>query len=218
MEKKVNPLLKVLVVTTLIMLSNFKANGQITTSCTSSIISTFTPCFNYLTGSTTNGGSPTAQCCDSVKSLMTDSVDCACLIITGNVPVSLPFSQPLAISLPRICNGGVPLRCKAAGVPLPPPGPELYGPTQAPTASSPLSPKASMGAVVSTPPTSSAPSPIDTTADDITPASPPLVAVLGPVANPGIRPVLKPSASSPSHVSPPFLLLMFLGIMVFKSY
>lgn len=116
MEGKVNPLLKAILVT-LMILSNFNANGQISTPCTSSIVSSFTPCLNYLTGSSANGSSPTAECCDSIKSLTTDSVDCACLVITGNVPVSLPFSRPLAISLPRICKSGVPLRC--IGTPLP---------------------------------------------------------------------------------------------------
>ncbi|XP_027174182.1 non-specific lipid transfer protein GPI-anchored 1-like [Coffea eugenioides] len=139
MEK--NPLLKA-VVLTLVILSKFKANGQISTPCTSSIISSFTPCLNYLTGSSANGGSPTAQCCDSLKSLMTDSVECGCLIVTGNVPVSVPFiSRPLVISLPRACKTGVPLRCKATGVPLPAPGPALFRPPPAPVASSPLSPK-----------------------------------------------------------------------------
>nr|XP_027063590.1 lysine-rich arabinogalactan protein 19-like isoform X2 [Coffea arabica] len=250
MEK--NPLLKA-VVLTLVILSKFKANGQISTPCTSSIISSFTPCLNYLTGSSANGGSPTAQCCDSLKSLMTDSVECGCLIVTGNVPVSVPFiSRPLVISLPRACKTGVPLRCKATGVPLPAPGPALFRPppapvassplspkgstlsrptpapvassphspkgpalfrpTRAPVSSSPLSPKASIGTVVA------APSPVETTPDNIAaPASPPVVA-LGPVANPGIRPVLKPSASSPSHVSPPYLLSIMLGMLVFKSY
>ncbi|CDP03653.1 unnamed protein product [Coffea canephora] len=210
MEK--NPLLKA-VVLTLVILSKFKVNGQISTPCTSSIITSFTPCFNYLTGSSANGGSPTAQCCDSLKSLMTDSVECGCLIITGNVPVSVPFiSRPLAISLPRACKTGVPLRCKAAGVPLPAPGPALFRPTRAPVSSSPLSPKASIGTVVA------APSPVETTPDNIAaPASPPVVA-LGPVANPGIRPVLKPLASSSSHVSPPYLLSIILGMLVFKSY
>ncbi|KAL0437458.1 UNVERIFIED_CONTAM: hypothetical protein Sradi_0453700 [Sesamum radiatum] len=44
-------------------------------------------------------------------------------LITGNVPVSIPFiNANLAISLPRVCKNSVPLQCKASGVPLPPPG------------------------------------------------------------------------------------------------
>lgn len=91
----------------------YRINGQISTPCTASMITSFTPCLNFITGSTANGqSSPTQDCCDSVKSMVADSVDCGCLILTGNVPLSLPFNRTLAISLPQICNGGVPLRCK----------------------------------------------------------------------------------------------------------
>ncbi|KAL0370500.1 UNVERIFIED_CONTAM: hypothetical protein Sangu_0368100 [Sesamum angustifolium] len=85
--------------------SVFRAKAQISTPCTTSVISSFTPCFNYLTGSSGAGSSPTQDCCNSLRSLMTDNVDCACLIITGNVPVSIPFiNANLAISLPRVCR------------------------------------------------------------------------------------------------------------------
>ncbi|XP_011082646.1 non-specific lipid-transfer protein [Sesamum indicum] len=119
----------------LLISSVFRARAQITTPCTASVISSFTPCFNYLTGSSGTGSSPTEDCCNSLRSLMTDNVDCACLIITGNVPVSIPFiNANLAISLPRVCKNSVPLQCKASGVPLPAPGPVLFGPTPAPAA------------------------------------------------------------------------------------
>ncbi|RLM65130.1 non-specific lipid-transfer protein-like protein [Panicum miliaceum] len=40
-------------------------------------------------------------------------LDCACLILTGNVPFSLPINRTLAISLPRICSSmSVPLQCR----------------------------------------------------------------------------------------------------------
>uniref|UniRef100_A0A3Q7I3V0 Bifunctional inhibitor/plant lipid transfer protein/seed storage helical domain-containing protein n=1 Tax=Solanum lycopersicum TaxID=4081 RepID=A0A3Q7I3V0_SOLLC len=52
---------------------------------------------------------------------MSDSIDCICLIVTGNVPVSIPFIRTLALSLPQACNSGVPVQCSASGVPLPSP-------------------------------------------------------------------------------------------------
>ncbi|XP_060181715.1 non-specific lipid transfer protein GPI-anchored 16-like [Lycium barbarum] len=121
------------VLLTLLFFSAFKVlNGQINTACTGSILSTFTPCFNYLTGSSGNGSSPTEDCCNSLKSSMSGSIDCVCLIVTGNVPVSIPFIRTLALSLPQACNTGVPVQCSASGVPLPPPGPALFVPSPAP--------------------------------------------------------------------------------------
>ncbi|KAL0435711.1 UNVERIFIED_CONTAM: hypothetical protein Sradi_0279000 [Sesamum radiatum] len=97
------------------------------------MITTFTPCLNYVTGSSGRGSSPTEDCCNSLKSLMNDGMDCACLIVTGNVPLSIPFiNRNLAISLPRLCQTSVPVQCKASGDPLPPPGPVVLGPTPAP--------------------------------------------------------------------------------------
>ncbi|KAI3460899.1 hypothetical protein Pfo_017562 [Paulownia fortunei] len=201
----------------------FRAKAQISTPCTSSMISSFTPCLNYVTGSSGTGSPPTEDCCNSLKSLMTDNMDCVCLIVTGNVPVSIPFiNANLAITLPRVCKSSVPLQCKASGVPLPPPGPVLFGPTPAPArapaprapAPAPAphshSPKASKAAAVAAPP------PAESL--DIAPASPPKFS-LGPSANPGIRPVVNPkSASGPSTVSLPSVVLMFVGIMAFKLF
>jgi Probable lipid transfer len=92
--------------------------GQVSQSCTSSLISSFTPCFNYITGSTNGGGSPTTGCCQALSALITTSTDCACLILTGNVPLgsSLPINRTLAISLPKACkstnSSSVPLKCR----------------------------------------------------------------------------------------------------------
>ncbi|XWS36323.1 hypothetical protein CRYUN_Cryun20dG0075300 [Craigia yunnanensis] len=127
-------------------ISAISVKGQISTACTASMISSFTPCLNFITGSTGNGSSPNQGCCDSLKSLMSSSMDCACLIITANVPFQLPINRILALSLPRACNiGGVPVQCKASGTPLPAPGPVpfLLPPTLPPTAASLLSPAAS---------------------------------------------------------------------------
>ncbi|KAJ0759600.1 putative protein-serine/threonine phosphatase [Helianthus annuus] len=81
------------------------------------MIASFTPCVNYITGSSANGGSPTASCCKAVESLMTTRMDCTCFIVTGNVPFSLPspINQVLAITLP-VCNSkNVPFQCKCNG-------------------------------------------------------------------------------------------------------
>lgn len=88
-------------------------NGQISTPCTASMLSTFTPCLNYITGSSGNGSSPTGDCCSALKSLIPTGMDCACLLVTANVPIQLPINRTLALSLPRACKmGGVPLQCK----------------------------------------------------------------------------------------------------------
>jgi hypothetical protein len=89
-------------------------SGQtVATSCTASLISTFTPCLNFVTGSTNGGGSPTQQCCRAVAGVVRTAQDCACLILTGNVPFGLPINRTLAISLTRICKSlSVPLQCR----------------------------------------------------------------------------------------------------------
>ncbi|KAK1352669.1 AAI domain-containing protein [Heracleum sosnowskyi] len=180
------------------------------------MITSFTPCLNYLTGSTGTGGSPTGDCCGALRSLTSTSMDCACLIVTGNVPVSLPINRTLAISLPKACRAagvkGVPVQCKASGVPLPAPGPVLLGQSPPPmTAASPFSPRASKAAAT-------------------TPASPPdettsvggpgtSIPADSPDATPGIRPVLNPtSASDPCYILSPSLLLAFAGTMILNYY
>ncbi|KAL6636772.1 hypothetical protein ACP70R_024344 [Stipagrostis hirtigluma subsp. patula] len=102
---------------------------EVATSCTASLVTTFTPCFNFLTGSTNGGGSPTQQCCGSLAELVRQGSDCFCLILTGNVPFSLPFSRQLAISLPKLCNSmSVPLQCRDTATQLPAPGPVPFSP------------------------------------------------------------------------------------------
>ncbi|KHN10683.1 Pentatricopeptide repeat-containing protein, mitochondrial, partial [Glycine soja] len=98
-------------------------NGQVSTSCTTSMMSSFTPCANIITGSTNNGLVPPSTCCDSLRSLMSTNMDCACLVISANAPFfQQPISQALALSLSQACSiNGVPLQCKASGSPLPVP-------------------------------------------------------------------------------------------------
>ncbi|KAJ8899383.1 hypothetical protein K2173_018357 [Erythroxylum novogranatense] len=185
-------------------------NGQISTPCTASMISSFTPCINYVTGSSANGTSPTSTCCSTLKTLMSTSMDCTCLVLTANIPVQLPFNRTLALSLPRACNmDGVPIQCKASGSPLPAPGPVLFAPPPPATASSPLSPGASKAVAT-------APSP-ESEATPLTPASPPASAE-APSKPAGIRPVMLPSSTVLSYACPPAYLLMLVAIMVLKSY
>ncbi|CAH1424715.1 unnamed protein product [Lactuca virosa] len=213
-------------------ISVITVNSQISTPCSVSMLATFSPCVNFITGSSANGGSPTAGCCAAVESLMTTSSECMCLIVTGNVPVTLPsaINQALAITLPRVCNSkSVPLQCKSTGVPLPPAGPALFvppppkiPPPPPPRALPPAadSPDIPPGSVTS----SLAPTPSDTTSDDLDarelPGAPPASAPAarkGPTVGSGIRPVLTPAASSsnpPLMVSQPVLLLTLAAIAV----
>ncbi|XP_042754091.1 non-specific lipid transfer protein GPI-anchored 16 isoform X1 [Lactuca sativa] len=210
-------------------LSVITVNSQISTPCSVSMLATFSPCVNFITGSSANGGSPTAGCCSAVESLMTTSSECMCLIVTGNVPVTLPsaINQALAITLPRVCNSkSVPLQCKSTGVPLPPAGPALFVPPPPPRALPPAadSPDIPPGPSGSSVTSSLAPSPSDTTSDDLDardlPGAPPASAPAarkGQTVGSGIRPVLTPAASSsnpPLMVSQPVLLLTVAAIAV----
>ncbi|KAK4758688.1 hypothetical protein SAY87_019989 [Trapa incisa] len=124
------------------------AQAQISTPCTASMITSFTPCFNFITGSSANGGSPIHDCCESFRSMIRTSIECTCLIITANVPIPL-INRNLSISLPRACNtGGIPIQCKASGTQLPPPGPILFAPPPPPPP-----------AVIALPPSTAADSP-----------------------------------------------------------
>ncbi|PIA44978.1 hypothetical protein AQUCO_01700504v1 [Aquilegia coerulea] len=193
-----------------LVLSIMSINGQITTPCTASMISSFSPCMGFITGSSPNGSSPTSQCCGTLRQLVSGSMDCACLIITANVPIQLPnpINRTLAISLPRACNmGGVPLGCKASAAPLPAPGTVPSGPAPSPSGAS--VPTAST-IPEATPSPALAP---DSDTTILAPASGPVDSDT-PVANPGRRPVLTPNgAAKLSHISSP-LFLFVLGILV----
>ncbi|KAL1548618.1 non-specific lipid transfer protein GPI-anchored 20-like [Salvia divinorum] len=126
------PILGLALVATTLM---FPASAQITTPCTPSMITTFTPCMNFATNSSLSGTSPPAECCNSLKSLMSSGKECLCLIVTGSVPFNVPLNQTLAISLPRACDmPGVPLQCKADGAPVPAPAASASAPSLSPNA------------------------------------------------------------------------------------
>ncbi|XP_071714008.1 non-specific lipid transfer protein GPI-anchored 16-like [Rutidosis leptorrhynchoides] len=205
----------------ILFVSIIAVTGQISTPCTLSMISSFTPCLNYVMGSSSNGGSPTKGCCDVVESLVNTSSECMCLIVTGNVPISLPspINQALAITLPKACNSkSVPLQCKSTGVPLPPAGPALFVPPPPPkrppprafppTADSPYLPPSPSGSATSE--SIPAPAPYEMTPDDEpeTPTALAPIAKQGSTSGSGIRPVLTPSsASNTLQISPLFLLI-----------
>ncbi|RWW11734.1 hypothetical protein GW17_00024632, partial [Ensete ventricosum] len=74
----------------------------------------------------------------AVGAVVGSSKDCACLILTGNVPFSLPINRTLSISLPKMCDSmSVPLECTAPFLPAPPPPPPQV--IRAPPADSPAS-------------------------------------------------------------------------------
>ncbi|PAN44583.1 hypothetical protein PAHAL_9G055600 [Panicum hallii] len=166
-----------------VLLAAVPASGQVATSCTASLITTFTPCLNFVTGSTNGGGSPTQQCCGSLAEMVRTGADCACLILTGNVPFSLPINRTLAISLPRLCSStSVPLQCRDTATQIPAPV-AIVGPVAFAPALPPLPP---------IPPESSVPgSPVDPAATSPAVDSPPFPQ----------RPVVVPSSAwRSSHV------------------
>jgi len=190
--------------------------GQISMPCSPSMITSFTPCLNFVTNSTGNGVSPTQGCCSSLSSLMSNGTGCLCLIATGMVPFQLPINRSLAISLPRACNmPGVPLQCKAASAPVPAPGPAALGPsTSLPAPSPSTSPQASTLPLPGTP----TESPDSDTTPDLTPPSTTTGGGVTPTSNSGSRPVLTPSAASPAYSFSPFLLLAVVGAALLKYY
>ncbi|XP_062213221.1 non-specific lipid transfer protein GPI-anchored 20-like [Phragmites australis] len=157
------------------------ASGQVATSCAASLVTTFTPCLNFVTGSTNGGGSPTQQCCGSLAEMVRTSADCACLVLTGNVPFSLPINRTLAISLPKFCNSmSVPLQCRDTATQIPAPGPVAFAPALPPLP--PIPPESSV----------QPDSPVDPTAMSPAVESPPITQ----------RPVVVPSSAwRSSHLS-----------------
>ncbi|KAK1282083.1 hypothetical protein QJS10_CPB22g00390 [Acorus calamus] len=193
------------VVATMLVALPVKIYGQISTACTSAMISSFTPCFNFITGSSANGASPTSGCCEAMRSLVSNGGGCICLIFMGNVPLNLPINRTLAISLPRLCNSAsVPLQCKATATPLPAPGPVTFGPG--------LPPRAPLTPVVAIPPAEST-SPSPSTSTDVL-APPP-----GSTSNQGLRPLVLPSSAFRiSHSDPSFVALLVLGLVFLKFF
>ncbi|RLN34013.1 protein YLS3-like [Panicum miliaceum] len=171
-------------------------------SCTASLVSSFAPCLNFIINNT---ASPTADCCRSLGALMKASTGCACLILTGSVPLGVPVNRTMAVTLPRACNNAsVPLQCQDAttSAQTPAPGPVADAPAPSSLAPAPLPP---LTAPVATP-VPEAPAPATATA---TP-------VLEPTATPPVsqgqtRPTVVPSSAwrrASAHVWPAVALLL----------
>ncbi|XP_030439782.2 non-specific lipid transfer protein GPI-anchored 20-like isoform X2 [Syzygium oleosum] len=204
--------LLLLAVAIALSITTIPVRSQITTPCTPSMISSFTPCLNFVTNSSLNSTSPTSQCCDSLKSLTSNGMGCMCLIVAGGIPFQMPINRTLAISLPRACNmPGVPLQCKATGAPLPAPGPATLGPILSPSSSPASSPLGSTDPQ----PDSPALAPESETPPLMAPPSPTVTSV-NPTPNTGSRSNVNPSAAGPSNVFSPALLLVGLASAFLK--
>ncbi|CAO1949061.1 unnamed protein product [Urochloa humidicola] len=136
MGLKPNLIVRLLAAATVVAALSAPASGQGqggAASCTASLITSFTPCLNFLTNSTNGGGAaPTQECCRSLGELMSASTDCACLILTGTVPLGMPVNRTLAVALPKACNSAaVPLQCRDTSAQIPAPGPVAAGTSSA---------------------------------------------------------------------------------------
>ncbi|CAK9329108.1 unnamed protein product [Citrullus colocynthis] len=197
--KLISPLLSLLA---LALVAILPVNGQTNVPCSASMLSSFSPCLNFVTNSSANGTSPTADCCNSIRSLASGGRDCLCLIVTGGVPFQIPINRTLAISLPRACNlPGVPLQCNASAAPVPAPGPIPFGPS--------LPPQPSPSGSVSP----QAPEP---TTPALSPSFPVVPEAGAPSETGGSRPVLTPSSAVPSNSLPHRFLLLGFAFVILK--
>ncbi|PIN22562.1 hypothetical protein CDL12_04715 [Handroanthus impetiginosus] len=172
------------------------------------MLRSFSPCVGYLI-SGSNVSSPSSDCCNSIRNLMSNGQDCLCLIVTGGVPFEVPLNQTLAISLPRACRmSGVPIECKATASPVPAPDPKNRAPNLSPRLSPPT-PGAPLMPQPSPPflPPNGEMRPPPAPEGDIVP-------ILTP---PGIRPTLTSSTSNPPHCALPYLLVV-LAVILLKCY
>lgn len=84
--------------------------GGAAVSCTAALVTSFAPCLNFITNNT---ASPTADCCRSLAGVVNASASCACLILTGSVPLGVPVNRSLAVTMPKACNtSALPLLCQ----------------------------------------------------------------------------------------------------------
>ncbi|GLT78546.1 hypothetical protein SLA2020_500770 [Shorea laevis] len=200
-----------LILAVVLTVSISQVSGQVNSPCTPNMLTSVTPCMNFLTNSSANGTTPTADCCNSLKSLTSGGMGCLCLIVTGTVPFQVPVNRTLAISLPRSCNmPSVPVQCKANIAPVPAPGPISLSPGGSPAA--PVVPEPTP----STEPTPPAEAPVSDTTPVLTPPSTEGSAT--PTATTGSRPALTPSAAVSSYSLSPSLLLAAVGFVVLKYY
>ncbi|KAL0836937.1 hypothetical protein Bca101_088827 [Brassica carinata] len=204
---KISGLTIVLVALIAVLVSPVRSQQPPLSQCTPSMMTTVGPCMSILTNSSTNGTSPSSDCCNSLRSLTTGGMGCLCLIVTGSVPFNIPINRTTAVSLPRACNmPRVPLQCKANIAPAAAPGPAgTFGPAMSPgPATTPLVPE----------PTPEAQTPQSDTTKPFTPT----VDGAGPRSDDGgssSRPSVTPSSA---HTLSPSLLFFGVSLLALKFY
>ncbi|MCE0481094.1 hypothetical protein HAX54_038492 [Datura stramonium] len=188
-------------------------NAQIVTSpCTATMLTSFTPCLNFLANS--NGTvAPSAGCCNALRTMMGNGSACLCVIATGGIPFQIPINPNATMSLPRACNmARVPLQCKASSPPAAAPGPV---PTGAPSASptSAPSPSPSPKGTTDFKPMSPALAPQADAVPTVTPPSP-------SATNSGRRqnPITPSAAPSLSYGFSPLALIAAFSAIAFVLY
>lgn len=117
--------IRLLAAAALLVLASGQQQPAASASCTASLLTSFTPCFSFLTSSNGSSGSPpTRECCRSLAALVDAGTGCACLVLTGAVPLGVPVNRTLAVSLPRACDSmSVPLQCRDTSAQSPATGP-----------------------------------------------------------------------------------------------
>ncbi|CAD6220988.1 unnamed protein product [Miscanthus lutarioriparius] len=168
-------------------------------SCTASLVTSFTPCLNFITN---GSASPTDDCCRSLGALTKASAGCACLILTGSVPLGVPVNRTLAVTLPRACNStSLQLQCRdASSAQSPAPGPIADAPAP------------SMFMAPLPPATAAAPEP---EAPATAPPVEPTATATPPISQVQTKPTVVPSAawraSSDVPATAGFALLLVVG-------
>ncbi|CAN4116518.1 unnamed protein product [Withania somnifera] len=197
----------------LVVLASLPINAQIVTSpCTATMLTSFTPCLNFLANG--NGtATPSAGCCNALRTMMGNGSACLCVIATGGIPFQIPISPNATMSLPQACNmARVPLQCKASTPPAAAPGPAG---TEAPSASptSAPSPSPSPKGTTDFKPMSPALAPQADVVPTVTPPSP-------SATNSGRRqnPITPSAAPSVSYGFSPLALIAAFGAIAFLLY
>ncbi|CDY55256.1 hypothetical protein HID58_043446 [Brassica napus] len=193
---KISGLTIVLVALIAVLVSPVRSQQPPLSQCTPSMMTTVGPCMSILTNSSTNGTSPSSDCCNSLRSLTTGGMGCLCLIVTGSVPFNIPINRTTAVSLPRASNIA----------PAAAPGPAgTFGPAMSPgPATTPLVPE----------PTPEAQTPQSDTTKPFTPT----VDGAGPRSDDGgstSRPSVTPSSA---HTLSPSLLFFGVSLLALKFY
>ncbi|CAN4091301.1 unnamed protein product [Withania somnifera] len=187
------------------------------------MITSFTPCVNFLTNSSSNGTSPTEDCCSALRTMITNATNCMCLIVTGGIPFQMPMNPNMVMSLPSACNmPGIPLKCKApspAAVVAPGPRGDAGAPSASPTAD-PISPPRSPKDSTVPPPSPSNTSPPADEIPTLTPPSRPTDSgSQTPAINSGSQTPATPSAApSFGHGISPLFLLAAFGAITLSFY